>query len=259
MFETQTLPSLGPWLSNCRNVILTAHSPCWLGLDITLTVYFCTTCTERNILCKQEQRTPQAKGVTQFTVHCMARGEGSQHPIAGNRLSVCQAPDNSFWCSDICTQVDFMLLLSPGWPLIGQRLSILDSHLSLKLLSLWGRFQEGMRGESGAKTCLSGCVWPILVLSQHSDTNKRPCYICVHNWQFGRSQTPDVEGLGHEHLDWQLKVITETRPMGGEHFECQPNKRLAGEDTWTRVWGAADNNDMRDSRECQHHTHVTML
>ena len=76
MFETQTLPSLGPWLSNCRNVILTAHSPCWPGLDITLTVYFCTTCTEKNILCKQEQRAPQAKGVTQFTMHCMARGEG---------------------------------------------------------------------------------------------------------------------------------------------------------------------------------------
>ena len=76
MFETQTLPGLGPWLSNCRNVILTAHSPCWPGLDITLTVYFCTTCTERNILCKREQRAPQAKGVTQFTMHCMARGEG---------------------------------------------------------------------------------------------------------------------------------------------------------------------------------------
>ena len=47
--------------------------------------------------------------------------------------------------------------------------------------------------------------------------------------------------------------------MEGEHFECQPNERLAGEDTWTHVRGAADNNDMRDSRECQHHTHVTML
>ena len=91
----------------------------------------------------------------QFSMQC--RGWGEPLSVARNKL--CQAPDNS-WCSDICTQLDFSCfipLLSPAWPVIGQYLS----GLSLVHLSLWGWFREGMRGEPGAKTCLSGQGWPI--------------------------------------------------------------------------------------------------
>ena len=115
----------GPWLSVCRNVILGCPLPLARTGHNALTVYFCTTCTERNISCKRLTE----KAPTCYNLQC---SEGSFYicwqSVARNKL--CQAPDNSLVQWHLHATWLFMFyfsLLSPARPVIGQYLSILAS------------------------------------------------------------------------------------------------------------------------------------
>ena len=140
----------GPWLSVCRNVILSCPLPLARTGHNALTVYFCTTCTERNISCKR------APTILHFTMYNAVRGasmsvDSPLLEINSVKLQI------TLWCSDICTQLDFiytiaLTCLSSDWSITVRSWLLLVSDM---LLRLWGGFQEEMRGELGAKTCLS--------------------------------------------------------------------------------------------------------
>ena len=148
----------GPWLSVCRNVILSCPLPLARTGHNALTVYFCTTCTERNISCKR------APTILHVTMYNAVRGasisvDSPLLEINSVKLQI------TLWCSDICTQLDFSCFISlfshllglwlvnicQYWPLIG-------SPESLRMIP--GR-NEGRAG------CKNMSVWPEL-------TNERP-------------------------------------------------------------------------------------
>ena len=170
--------------------------------------------------------------------------------VARNKL--CQAPDNSLVQWHLHATWLFMFyfsLLSPARPLIGQYLSILASD--------WFSWvsEDDSRKEWG-----------------ESRVQKHVCLARTDQWEARTETSWPMRGLvtfeyitdsceGVRHLMWRVGSPApghKRQPMRGEYCEWLTNERLSYDDTWPPVWGAADDNDMRTSGECQHSCHMTM-